>query len=346
MKYIKLAVVLLSTIFGFGCSGGSSGGGGSTPDPVVDPGTDPQPNNDRDAIDDVVDASLLERCTIFPSSNPWNTDISQLDVHPNSDAYIRSIGLDEHLQPDVGTVFKGAKIGIPFNIVRANTAAFNVDFQFAEESDAGPYPIPEAPRIEEAGGGGGDFHLLSVDVDDCKLYELLGAKAPDQPGANWTAISGAIFDLTINTLRADYNTSADGAGLPIFPGLIRYDEVVEKGVINHALRFTAGKTQQAFIHPATHFTQNNLDLDLPPMGLRVRLKADFDISGFSAEAQVILTALKKYGMLLADNGGNWFITGAPDSRWDDDHLHDITDVPGSAFEAVDTGALITGSVIP
>ena len=281
----------------------------------------------------------LTSLRVFPADNPWNQDISALPVHSNSANYLASMGLGVGLHPDFGTEYEGAPIGIPYNIVDAGTPRSSVEFDYADESDAGPYPIPKNPLIEGGPNGDGDRHIIMVDPAAKKLYEIFYA-VPQSDGS-WAAGAGAIFDLTSNDLRPAGWTSADAAGLPIFPGLVRYDEVVEKGEITHALRFTVSKTQAAYIPPATHFASTSTDPNRPPMGLRVRLRADFDISGFTPNVQVILRAMKKYGMLLADNGSNWFISGAPDPRWDDDELRQLGQVKGADFEVVQTGDLVT-----
>jgi len=284
-------------------------------------------------------------CSIFPADNPWNQDISSFPVHANSATYMASIGIDGRAHADFGTVWNGAPNGIPVVDVKPDTPRRNVAFLYADESDHQPYPIPDNPPIEGGVNGTGDRHIIMLDRQACKLYELFAAWPPgvgDNPHVDkWYAGSGAIFDLTSNDLRPDSWTSADAAGLPVYPGLVSYEEVMVQKEIRHALRFTVRTTQRAYIHPATHFASRSSNSNLPPMGLRVRLKAGFDISGFSEEVQVILKALKKYGMLLADNGGDWFISGIPDSRWNDDHLRQFHNVPGSAFEAVYTGELIT-----
>lgn len=284
-------------------------------------------------------------CSIFPADNPWNQDISTLPVHPNSNAYMSSIGLGGHAHADFGTVWNGAPNGIPVFDVKPDTPRRNVEFLYANESDHQPYPIPDNPPIEGGSNGTGDRHIIMLDRDACKLFELFSAWPPgvgDNPHTDkWYAGSGAIFDLTSNNLRPEFWTSADAAGLPIYPGLVKYEEVIVQKEIRHALRFTVKNSQRAYIHPATHFASQSTNPNLPPMGLRVRLKANFDISGFSEEVKVILKALKKYGMLLADNGGDWFISGVPDSRWNDNNLSQFHNVPGSAFEAVNTGGLIT-----
>ena len=269
-------------------------------------------------------------CAVLPADNAWNTDISGAPVDPRSDAYIASIGLDTGLHPDFGTIY-----GIPYVAVDGSVTKTTVTFDYADESDPGPYPIPADPPIEE----GGDRHILMVHTEECTLYELFAA---ERQGDGWHAGSGAIFDLASNDLRPDGWTSADAAGLPILPGLARWDEAVEKGAIHHALRFTASSTQSAYAHPARHSAGDGADPDLPPMGLRVRLKAGVDISAYPPQTRAVLTALKRYGMILADNGSNWYVTGAPDLRWDDDDLHSIGDIRGSDFEAVATGPLTPG----
>lgn len=276
---------------------------------------------------------------VFPADNPWNTDISKYPVHPNSANFLASVGLEKNLHPDFGPPYQGRPSGIPFELVKGDQPKVPVTFSYPEESDPGPYPIPENAMIEGGGEAEGDRHVIVIDTDNAKLYELFHSFKVE---GGWKADSGAIFDLKSNKLRPETWTSADAAGLPIFPGLVRYDEVMEKGEINHALRFTVRRTQRGYIHPATHWASSSKDPNLPPMGLRVRLRADYDISGFPKEVQVILTCLKKYGMLLADNGGDWFISGAPDPRWDVEALSAIKRVKGKDLEVVDTGPIVTG----
>lgn len=273
---------------------------------------------------------------IFPADNPWNSRVDDLPVHPQSDQWIRSVGPGTKLHPDFGTVWQGAPIGIPYVIVPSDQPKVAVAFQYADESDAGPYPIPPNPPIEGGPNADADSdrHILMIDPKKKLLYELFQV-LPDGQGG-WRAGSGAIFDLSTNRVRPDGWTSADAAGLPIFPGLVRYDEVAA-GEIRHALRFTVRKTQRGYIFPARHFASRSNDRDLPPMGLRVRLRKNFDISKFPKSAQVILTALKRYGMLLADNGSDWFISGVPDRRWDDDELATLKRVTGRDLECVLTG---------
>jgi hypothetical protein len=296
-------------------------------------------------VQDVTLRPLPPPCTIFPADNPWNTDISAYPRHPNSDAYIGFINQGRtRLHPDFGTFYEGAPIGIPYIVVPASQPKVQVAFDYDDESDAGPYPIPPNPPIEGGANSDGDRHVLMLDLESCRLYELFYAWPPgvgENPYNNiWWAGSGAIFDLRSNELRPDGWTSADAAGLPILAGLVRYDEVVEQGVINHALRFTVRETQEGYIHPATHHASDIRTPNRPPMGLRLRMKPGYNCSGYSSEVQVICAALKKYGMFVADNGSDWFISGAHDPRWDDERLGDLKDIPGSAFEAVYTGEIL------
>jgi hypothetical protein len=271
-------------------------------------------------------------CPVFPADNPWNRRVDRLPVAKNSAEIIRSMGADTGLHPDFGSgLWDGAPIGIPYNVTRGDVPKVHVSFDYADESDRGPYPIPARVKLE----GGGDRHALIVDSSTCTLYELY---ALERSANGWHAGSGAIWSLRSNHLRPAGWTSADAAGLPILPGLARYDEVAS-GHIGHALRFTVERTRRAYVYPARHYASDLTDSDLPPMGLRVRLKASFAISGFPRQARVVLQALKRYGMILADNGSNWFVSGAPDPRWSNDDLHTLARVPGSAFEVVDTSTL-------
>lgn len=283
-------------------------------------------------------------CSIFPPDNPWNTDVSGYPVHPNSAAYINFIGPTKYLHPDFGTFWNGAPIGFPYAVVPAAQPLVPVAFLYADESDPGPYPIPDNPPIEGGSDSTGDRHILMLGLERCQLHELYWAWPAGSSGDpytdRWYAGSGAIFDLRSNALRPDGWTSADAAGLPIFPGLVRYDEVVEQGVINHALRFTVRATQQGYIHPATHYASSSTDPTRPPMGLRLRMKSSYSCAGYSSEAQVVCAALKKYGMFVADNGSDWFVSGAHDPRWNDSRLDDLKRIPGSAFEVVYTGEIL------
>jgi len=269
----------------------------------------------------------------FPSDNPWNQDISAAPVDPNSDRLIASIGVNKSLHPDFGTVWNNAPNGIPYIVVRGDQPKVPAQFEYADESDRGPYPIPPDAPIEGGPKSDGDRHVLVIDRDNWVLYELFRA-FPQDDGKSWKAGSGAIFDLKSNKLRPAGWTSADAAGLPIFPGLVRYDEVMQQKEIRHVLRFTVQKTRRAYVPPATHWASRSNDPNLPPMGMRVRLRADYDVSALPQPAQVIATALKKYGMILADNGGDWFISGAPDPRWNDDAINTLKRIKGKDFQVV------------
>jgi hypothetical protein len=279
--------------------------------------------------------------SVFPPDNPWNRDISADPVDPNSDNLIAACGAARSLHPDFGTTYDGAPWGIPFVTVRGTQARIPVTFDYADESDPGPYPIPPDAPIEGGAASSGDRHALVIDVDAWKLYELFDAH-PLNGGTSWQAGSGAVFDLSSNALRPEGWTSADAAGLPIFPGLARYDEAVTAGAITHALRFTCPTTRRAYVPPARHYASSNADPNLPPMGMRVRLKASVDISGFPPEVRVILTALKTYGMFVADNGGGFFVSGAPDPRWNDANIDTMKRLTGADFEVVKMEGLVEG----
>lgn len=277
-------------------------------------------------------------CTLFPADNIWNTPVDALPLDPNSDAYVNTIGAGRTLHPDFGSgLWEGAPIGIPYVVVAGDQPKVPVTFEYEDESDPGPYPIPPDAPIEGGPDSDGDRHILVLDRDNCTLYELYAAYP--QNGGSWEAGSGAIFDLSSHVLRPDMWTSADAAGLPILPGLVRYDEVAS-GEITHAIRFTAPQTRRAYVWPARHYASNRTGAEYPPMGQRFRLKADYDTSGFSPEVQVILRAMKKYGIILADNGSAWYISGAPDERWNNSVLRELRQVTGSAFEAVDVSSLM------
>lgn len=280
----------------------------------------------------------LAGCDIFPADNIWNTPIGALPIHPNSDAFIDTIGAARTLHADFGSgLWEGGPIGIPFIDVPAEQPRVPVSFYYEDESDPGPYPIPTAAPIEGGPDSDGDRHVLVLARENCTLYELYDAFP--QPDGSWEAGSGAVFDLSSHALRPNGWTSADAAGLPILPGLVRYEEVAA-GEIRHALRFTAPQTRRAYVWPARHFASTLTEERYPPMGQRFRLKADFDLAGFSPEVQVILTAFKRYGIILADNGSAWFISGAPDERWDNDVLRELRQVSGADFEAVDVSSLM------
>ena len=280
----------------------------------------------------------LAGCPAFPADNVWNARIDRLPVHARSADYIATIGPDVGLHPDFGSgTWEGGPIGIPFAAVPGSQPLVSVSFEYADESDPGPYPVPPDAPVEGGPQSSGDRHVLIVDRDRCRLYELYAAYP--QPDGSWRAGSGAVFDLRSNALRPAIWTSADAAGLPILPGLVRYEEVAA-GAIRHAVRFTASRTQKAFTWPARHYASSSTDPTRPPMGQRLRLKAGFDVSPFPARVQVILNALKTYGLILADNGSSWFVSGVPDERWDNDELRLLNEVHGHDFEAVDVSSLM------
>jgi hypothetical protein len=271
-------------------------------------------------------------CPLFPASNPLNRDISHAPADPASARYITSIGLGGHLHADFGS---NASYGIPYSVVARRQRRVPIHFDaYGEQSDPGPYPIPARAHTEGAGEQG-DRHVLVLQRGSCRVYELFGAQ---HRGGGWQAQSGAVFNLRSNALRPEGWTSADAAGLPILPLLVRYPEV-RAGRIDHALRMTVSRTQSGYIHPATHFASSNADPSLAPMGLRLRLSASYSLAGFHGESLVILRALKRYGLIVADNGTSWYITGAPDPRWSDTDLDQLKRVPGSAFEAVSSGPI-------
>ncbi|HXP87218.1 MAG TPA: Ig-like domain-containing protein [Bryobacteraceae bacterium] len=292
------------------------------------------------------------KCPVFPADNIWNARVDQLPVHPSSSTWVTTIGTSKPMHPDFGSgLYQGEPIGIPFITVPGTQTKYPVTFQYASESDPGPYAIPLDAPIEGGSSSTGDRHTIAVDTDNCILYELYAAYPQT---SSWQAGSGVIFTLTSEALRTAGWTSADAAGLPIFPGLVRYDEIAA-GAINHAIRFTVPQTQDTYVWPGRHEASSLTGSQYPPMGARFRLKSSFDISTFSPTNQIILKALQRYGMMLADNGSSWYISGAPDARWDNNDLHNLGTILGSNFEAVDvsplmvdpnTGQAITVTVTP
>jgi hypothetical protein len=331
-------LALLAPVLGlsFACGDGSIGGGEGGAGPgSTGPGTSTTSTGSGAGA-----GSAFADCQIFPADNPWNQDVSQLALHPDSDAFIDSIGRNEALHPDFGTEWEGAPIGIPFVTVDATHPLVPIEYTaYGDESDPGPFPVPADAPVEGGPSSDGDRHVIVIDTDACQLYELYRA-FPVEGGLRWQAESGAAFDLSINDHYPNGWTSADAAGLPIFPGLARYDEIVEKGELTHALRFTVERSQRGYIFPARHYASSITDPTTPPMGLRLRMKASYDCSSYSEEVQVICAGLKKYGMLVADNGADWFISGAPDPRWNDDNLRDLKSITGDAFEVVYTGEVV------
>ncbi len=277
-------------------------------------------------------------CVLFPIDSYWHAYVGDLPVHPRSDAWVASIGADDPVHPDFGSgLWAGGPIGIPYTTAGAETAPVPVSFYYADESDPGPYPIPVDPPIEGGSDATGDRHVLVVDRDACVLYELFDAHP--HPDGSWSAGSGAVFDLRAYGLRPDGWTSADAAGLPILPGLVRYEEVAT-GLMPHPIRFTAPRTQRAYVWPARHFASSSTNSDLPPMGAWFRLKASIDPADFSPQTRPIVKTLQAHGMILADYGSPWFLSGVPDPRWDNDTLRELRTLRGSDFEAVDVSSLM------
>lgn len=309
---MRRVLPLLLAAFSFGCGGQPAAPSGGQP---ASPGQAGVP--------------VIAGCAVFPADNAWNRDISRDPVDPRSNDYLRTMNASTtFLHADFGSP---AEYGIPWTSVPSSQPRVPMSFYYPDESDPGPYPFPLDAPVE----AGGDRHILVVERETCKLYEAFDC---ERSGAGWSCGSGALFDLRSNALRPDGWTSADAAGLPILPGLARLEEI-ESGEIRHALRFTAQRTQRAYVHPATHFASTSTDPARSPMGLRVRLKASYDVSNVTGAARVILAALKRYGLILADNGSDWFITGETNPRWNDNDLDQLKRVPASAFEAVASGPL-------
>ena len=279
-----------------------------------------------------------KKCPVFPSSSHWNKRVDRLPVHPRSSRIVNAVGAGARSHADFGSGrYDGGPIGIPYTVVTKRQKKVPVSFEYASESDRGPYPIPRDAPIEGGRKADGDRHVLVVDKSRCKLYELFAAY-PQNGGRSWRAGSGAVFNLRSNRLRPRGWTSADAAGLPILPGLARYDEV-RRGKIDHALRITVPRTRRAFIYPARHFASDSNDPNLPAMGQRVRLKRSFNVKRYPRQSRVVLRALKRYGAIVADNGSAWYVSGAPHRRWNNDDLRSLERVRGSDFEVVDTRRL-------
>ncbi|HUO25462.1 MAG TPA: hypothetical protein VMU61_07330 [Candidatus Aquilonibacter sp.] len=339
-----LLLALALTITGYGCSGASTGshGGLSTTTGTSSSGG----NSSACSGMSLGQGASLNGFRPFTGSNLWNTDISAAPVDPNSDAIINFIGPTVGLHPDFGSgEYNGSDIGIPYIVVGSSQSAVTISFTaYGDESDPGPMPVPADALIEgDPNPGNGDRHVLVLDNSNCFLYELYSSY-PNSDGS-WDAASAAVWDLTTDEQRPWTWTSADAAGLPIFAGLVRYDEVAA-GEIPHALRFTLPDSQAAFVPPASHWAATSTNPLAAPMGMRLRLKSSYDISGFSANVQVILTALQKYGMIMADNGSAMYISGAPDNRWNNDDLHNLSQVPASAFEVIQMTPLYTQANVP
>jgi len=319
--------------------GGSTGGGGNGG------GTGGGGNTSACSAMSVGQGASLNGFRPFPVDNAWNQDISASSVDANSTSIINFIGPTIGLHADFGSgQFQGSTIGIPYFVTSSQVPVAVQFTAFGSESDPGPMPIPPNALIEgDPNPGTGDRHVLVVDSRSCFLYELYNA-VPNGDGT-WNAGSAAVWDMQQDEQRPWTWTSADAAGLPIFPGLVRYDEVAA-GSINHAIRFTLPQSRAAVVPPASHWAANFSSASAPPMGMRLRLKSTFDISSFSANLQVILTAMKKYGLIMADNGSAMYISGAPDSRWDNNDLHNLGQVPASAFEVVQMNPIYTTANLP
>ncbi|HEV7761911.1 MAG TPA: hypothetical protein VGO78_23045 [Acidimicrobiales bacterium] len=280
----------------------------------------------------------LGNCPSFPADNHWHASVAGLPVHPQSGAYVNSIGAGDGVKADFGSgTWDGGPIGIPVTRVAAGQAKVPVSFDYADESDPGPYPIPGDALVEGGPDADGDRHVLVIDGGSCQLYELFDAH-PNGDGS-WHAGSGSVYDLRANDLRPAGWTSADAAGLPITPGLVRYEEVAA-GHIDHAIRVTVPESQNQYLWPARHAASDSGDAALPPMGLRLRLKAGVDLSGLAPQARVVAEAMQTYGVIVADNGSPWYISGVPDEHWDNDGLQSLGSLTGSDFEAVDASSLM------
>lgn len=325
----RLIALCLIGLLG-GCAKPATWQAGQSPHATVGLGSASQPQANRGGSD----------CEGFPADNVWRADVSKLPVHKSSAAFVASIGSAVGMHPDFGAgLWQGAPIGIPITTVPSGQSTSKVTFQYARESDPGPYPIPANPAIEGGATSKGDRHIILHDKGACRVYELYAAY---HKSTGWTAGSGAIFDLNDDKLRPAGWTSADAAGLSIFAGLVRYDELAS-GHIDHALRITAPHTRNAYLWPARHAASSSTDASLPPMGLRLRLKANVDISGLPQQARIVAEAMRKYGVILADNGSAWYVSGAPDERWNNDALNDLGRLHGSDFEAVDESGLMVST---
>jgi hypothetical protein len=347
MKRVMFWLVLIAFLgVSLGGCGASPALATATPYPfspsITVPGLEPGPTPELPAITLTAAASApalsgpsLGGCLLFPADNIWNARVDGLPINAQSNAWIDTIGRGTGLHMDFGSgTWDGGPIGIPYNLADAGTPKFKLDFYYPDESDPGPYPLPANVSIE----WGSDHHILTVDTSTCTLYEIYDAS---YNGGRWSGGSGATWSLRSNDLRPAGWTSADAAGLPILTGLVRYNELAS-GAIRHALRFTAEATN-GYTWPARHLTSNDNAPDIPPMGARFRLKASFDISPFPPEMQILLRAMQQYGLILADNGSDWYVTGAPDAHWDNDMLHLLDNITGDDFEAVDVTGLMVNS---
>jgi hypothetical protein len=283
-------------------------------------------------------AATVAGCPAFPADSHWNERVDKLPLHPRSAAMVTAVGADRRAHADFGSgLYEGRPIGIPFRVVGRGQKKVPVGFEYASESDRGPYPIPPGVPVEGGRSADGDRHVIVVDRSRCRLYEMFDSH-PSAGDRSWRAGAGAVWNLRSNRLRPRGWTSADAAGLPIFPGLARYEEV-RRGRIDHALRITVPRTRKTFVYPARHFASSLTDPSLPAMGQRVRLRRSFDVAGYPRQTRVLLKALKRYGALVADNGSAWYVSGAPSKGWRNDDLASLGRVRGADFEVVDTGGL-------
>lgn len=284
-------------------------------------------------------ASLSPRAPSLPTEAAWNQDISKAPRDPRSNSYIAYIDANggDHLHPDFGSP---RAYGFPYSVVDGGQPKLPVHYTaYGEESDPGPFPVPARAPVEGGNGSDGDRHVIVVDRSACRLYELYRAFPAGGPQPRWNADSGTEWDLRSAARRPEGWTSADAAGLPIFPGLVRYDEAAA-GEVDHAIRVTFESTRDAWVHPASHCAGDTASAAAPPMGLRLRLRAGYGLSRFSGPAKAIAEAMKRYGLIVADNGSNWFFSGTSDRRWDDENLDQLKRIPGSAFEVVKSAARI------
>ncbi|MEV4533907.1 hypothetical protein AB0J82_08760 [Asanoa sp. NPDC049518] len=326
-----------------------AGCGGGDPAPSVDPPPGSSTGADATSGTDALGHGPLPTATAtkapakacsgaLPADNVWRADVSRLPVHARSAAMVASIGASSAMHPDFGSgTWEGAPIGIPVTTVPAGQKKIPVEFEYADESDRGPYPIPSDAKIEGGPQATGDRHVIAFDKSACKVYELFSAYPR---GSGWKAGSGAVFDLRSNKLRPAGWTSADASGLSIFAGLVRYEEVAT-GKIDHAIRITVPKTRTGFTWPATHSASSATDANLPQLGQRLRLKASVGTGSMPKQARVVAEAMKRHGVIVADHGSAWYISGAPDSRWDNDALRALKSLTGSDFEVVDTSGLVS-----
>ncbi len=334
-----LALLASLSACGGGGAGPASEGTGTT---VIPPAPPPPGPPSPAGVPELGVGADLHGLRPFPDNDPWNTPVDTAQVDPNSATLIASIGLAKGLHPDFGANWDGGPFGIPYVVVPGTQPRVRMQFDYDGESDPGPYPFPADAPIEGGAGSPGDRHVLAIDRDAKTLFETWSSYPLADPVRDgWSCGSGAVFDLTRSPARTAGFTSADAAGLPVLPGLVRFDEVVLRGVIAHALRFTVSRSRRAYVAPATHFASSYTGADRPPMGMRVRLRSTFDTRGFPPQSRVVLECLKRYGMFVADNGGDWFLSGAPDARWDDEDLDALKGVMGSNFEVVRMGTVFT-----